>query len=247
MSVPTPALGLASTPATAGASSGPSASATATRAYLLTETGTQIPFQFNPAEITIVKRTTWQAKEAKGKNAPQQRFQSGQPATMNLSIVVDSTTSGAPVTTVTDQLLELVMVQSTGTAADQTAQAARPPLVTFVWGITSFRAVVEQLTIKYTLFARNGKPLRAKCDLSLKQFDDDEVLQQRQNPTSGTPHPHAVHHLRPGESLDRVAAQHYKDPTAWRRIAEANGIDDPTRLRGGTPLVMPELPWAGRG
>jgi len=247
MSVPTPAAGLASTPALPSGTSSSPASATATRAYLLTEKGTQIPFQFNPAEITIVKKTTWSAKESKGKNAPQQRFQSGQPATMNLSIVVDSTESGASVTTVTDQLLELVMVQPTGTSADQTAQAARPPLVTFVWGITSFRAVVETLQIKYALFARSGKRLRARCDLSLKQFDDDEVLQQRQNPTSGTPHPHAVHHLRPGESLDRVAAQHYSDPFAWRRIAEANGIDDPTRLRGGTPLVIPELPWAGRG
>lgn len=245
MSVPTPAAGLASTPSGLGGAS--SANATATRAYLLTEKGTQIPFQFNPAEITIVKRTTWSAKEAKGKNAPQQRFQAGQPATMALSIVVDSTSTGASVTTITDQLLELVTVQPTGSTADQTAAAARPPLVTFVWGITSFKAVVEQLTIKYTLFARSGKPLRARCDMSLKQFDDDEVLQQRQNPTSGTPHPHAVHHLRPGETLDRVAAQHYKDPFAWRRIAEANGIDDPTRLRGGTPLVIPELPWGGRG
>ena len=38
-----------------------------------------------------------------------------------------------------------------------------------------------------------------------------------------------------------IAYAAYGDPTRWRLIAEANGIDDPLRLRRGTPLTIPRL------
>ena len=66
-------------------------------------------------------------------------------------------------------------------------------------------------------------------------------------PTSYTPTLHSVHRLVFGETLDRVAAQHYADPTRWRLIAEANGIVDPIALRPGDLLVIPELPVRHRG
>ena len=52
----------------------------AVKAYLLTEGGDQIKCLFNPAELTISKSNSWQGGEAKGKNAPELRFQAGQPA-----------------------------------------------------------------------------------------------------------------------------------------------------------------------
>jgi hypothetical protein len=226
---------------------GPGASTSASaKAYLQTETGDRIDFQFNPAELSVVKRTSWKAEDAPGKNAPQQRFQSGQPATMSLSMLIDSTDTGTPVTRKTDLLMKLVTVDASLPTHDQKRQAGRPPLVTFHWGpINSFQAVVESLTIKFTFFTHDGTPLRARCDVTLKQYDDDAVL-PRQNPTSGTPHPHAVHQLAPGETLDRVAYRHYRDSTRWRTIAEANGIDDPGRVRPGTSLVVPQLPVVPR-
>ena len=46
---------------------------------------TQIECLFNPAELTITKSNTWQAPENKGGNAPELRFQAGQPGTLTLS------------------------------------------------------------------------------------------------------------------------------------------------------------------
>ncbi|MFN8075927.1 MAG: LysM peptidoglycan-binding domain-containing protein [Kineosporiaceae bacterium] len=224
------------------------ASSASAKAYLLTETGDRIDFQFNPAELAVVKRTSWKAEDAPGKNAPQQRFQAGQPATMNLSMLIDATDSGRPVTATTELMMKLVTVDPGLATHDEKRQSGRPPLVSFHWGpVNSFQAVVESLTIKYVFFTHDGTPLRARCDVTLKQYDDDEVLQKRQNPTSGTPYPHAVHHLAPGETLDRVAHRHYRDSTQWRLIADANGIDDPSRLRPGTALVVPQPPVVGRG
>jgi len=81
-------------------------------------------------------------------------------------------------------------------------------------------------------------PLRAKAQLQLKQYQPEDSY-GRQNPTSGTPRPHRVHRVQPGETLDRIAAKHYGDSTRWRALAEANGIADPLALRPGSLLAIP--------
>ena len=89
-------------------------------------------------------------------------------------------------------------------------------------------------------------PLRAKADLTLKQFEDEQD-RPLQNPTSHTDAVHAVHRLVQGETLDRVAAVHYGDPSRWRLIAEANQVLDPLALVPGTVLALPEVPVRRRG
>lgn len=213
-----------------------------TKAQLRTEGGAVINCLFNPAELTIAKSNSWQAGEAKGGNAPELRFQGGGSGTLTLSLMLDTTRDGTDVTVHTDQLLNLLKVDPALAGSDAQRNSARPPWVEFHWGtLHSFKAVVERLSIRFTYFATTGMPMRAKADLTLKQWKD-EGLQPLQNPTSGTPTLHAVHRLLPGETLDRVAARHYRDPSRWRVIAAANGIVDPLALTPGLPLVVPELP-----
>jgi nucleoid-associated protein YgaU len=105
--------------------------------------------------------------------------------------------------------------------------------------------VVEALGLKFTYFSSDGTPLRAQASLTLRQFSDEPWPPQ--NPTSGTPHPHSVHYVLPGETLDRIAATRYGDATRWRVLAEANRVIDPLALEPGTPLVVPELEVRTRG
>jgi hypothetical protein len=150
------------------------------------------------------------------------------------------TRDGSAVTGHTDKLLRVMKVDPALAGSDSGRNKARPPWVKFHWGSThSFRAVVEQLKIRFTYFASDGTPLRAKADLTLKQWNDEAEL-PLQNPTSSTPSLHSVHQLLPGETLDRVAAAHYGDPTRWRIIADANRIIDPLNLPKGMTLAIPE-------
>jgi nucleoid-associated protein YgaU len=211
------------------------------KAYLEIENGDKIDCMFNPAELTISKSNTWKPPgEAKGKNAPELRFQAGQSATLTLSLTFDTTRDGTAVTDHTDALLGLMKVDPKLPGGDKNRNSHRPPWVKFHWGSThSFKAVVDQLKIRFTYFASNGMPLRAKADLTLKQWKDEAEL-PLQNPTSSTPTLHSVHQLLPGETLDRVASTHYGDPTRWRIIAEANNILDPLDLPKGATLAIPE-------
>jgi nucleoid-associated protein YgaU len=217
------------------------------KAFLRTEQGAQIDCLFNPAELTITKANTWQAPENKGANAPELRFQAGQSGTLALSLTLDTTARGEDVTVHTNKLLDLLKVDPALAGSDRQRNKARPPWVEFHWGkLHSFKAVVERLQVKFTYFASDGTPLRAKADLTLKQYMD-EAERPLQNPTSHTPSLHTVHRLAHGETLDRVAAKHYADPSRWRLIAEANAVTDPLDLETGMLLVIPELPVRRRG
>jgi hypothetical protein len=217
------------------------------RAYLISERGARVNCLFNPAELTISKTNSWNAGQAKGKNAPELRFQGGQSATLTLALTFDTTNDGSDVSRHTGKLLDMMTVDQSLPGGDKASNSGRPPWVEFHWGrLHSFKAILERVQVRYTYFASDGTPLRAKVDVSLKQWRD-QAEKPLQNPTSSTPEPHATHTLLPGETLDRVAAAHYADPTRWRLIADANGITDPLDLPTGAVLVVPELQPRHRG
>jgi len=217
------------------------------KAYLQTEQGDRIDCLFNPSELTITKSAQWSPTKGPGTNTPRLLFQQGQSGTLVMNLTLDTTDSGDPVTQYTSALLDLMRVDPDLTDSDTNNNSARPPWCEFHWGdFHSFKAVVESLQIRFTYFAGDGTPLRAQAAVTLKQYEDEEAW-GAQNPTSGTPHPHAVHSVVPGETLDRIAAQHYGDPNRWRVLAGANGILDPLELRPGTALVVPDLRGVPRG
>jgi nucleoid-associated protein YgaU len=76
--------------------------------------------------------------------------------------------------------------------------------------------------------------------MELRQFEPSQAFGP-QNPTSGTPRPHRVHRVLPGETLDRISARYYGDSNRWRLLARANGIEDPLAIRPGSLLSVPRM------
>jgi hypothetical protein len=158
---------------------------------------------------------------------------------MRLTLHFDTTDTGQSVGQHTGKVLKLMDVDSTLPGTDAQSNNARPPYVVFHWGsLHSFKAVVSDLMLRFTYFSSTGVPLRAEVDLSLRQFAESDAFGP-QNPTSGTPNPHRVHRVQPGETLDRISAKYYGDSTRWRQIAQANAVFDPLALRPGALLSIP--------
>ena len=47
--------------------------------------------------------------------------------------------------------------------------------------------------------------------------------------------------VKRGDTVSSIAAEIYRDPGLWRRIAEANNLDDPRQLHIGLRLAIPKL------
>ncbi len=233
-------------PGAAGAQQG-SAAAAPVKAFIEPERGETIECLFNPAEFTIAKSNQWSEVKAPGRNTPKLTFAQGQAGTITMELTLDTTATGEPVTKYTSALLALMKIDAELPDSNNKTNSARPPYCVFHWGsFHSFKAIIQSLNIRFTYFAGDGTPLRAKAQVSFKQFEDEEAYGP-QNPTSGTPETHTVHCVSAGETLDRIAAVRYGDPGRWRLLAEANDVVDPLELEPGTPLVVPDLQAVSRG
>ena len=205
-----------------------------------TDTNETVEFQFNPTEYSFQKQVGWKEADTGGANVPKSTFTGGKPITLTLKLFFDTQDTGEDVRKkYTDKLWKLALV--TPGKKDPKTRKGRPPVVEFQWGkIWTFKAVVTQISSSFTMFGISGVPVRATCDIQLKQVEDPSSY-PFQNPTSGGVAGHRTHVVEQGERLDLIAANEYGDAQQWRHIAHANGLNDPLRLRPGTILSLPPL------
>jgi hypothetical protein len=114
-----------------------------------------------------------------------------------------------------------------------------PPIIKLVWSQDVFTGVMESLTITYTLFDPKGVPLRAKCQVGIKEFST-VMRKMLDNPTS-SPDFDKSWTVRRGDTLSSIAGALFQEPANWRDIARANDIDDPRTLERGRELAIPRL------
>ena len=211
------------------------------KAFLKIEDGTQVPCLYNPESLSVGRSNNWLSNPMPGKGVSTLRYAGASSGWMRLDLTFDTTAAGTAVTAHTGKILALMDPDPKIPGSDAASMNARPPTVTFHWGdMHSFAAVVSDLILTFTYFSSSGMPLRAHMQLELRQYQEARAYGP-QNPTSGTPKPHRVHRVQPGETLDRISATYYGDSTRWRLLASANTLEDPLALRPGTIISIPRL------
>ena len=202
-------------------------------AQLQIEGGDTIKCAFNPESYTISKTNIWTYKPNQSKDWPTPEFGGGMPMTYRLTLLLDTSLQG-PDQSVKDQANALMKAMHGGGSA--------PKFVIFSWGANKLpKAAPLSISIQYALFHPNGDPMRAFVDLELAQAEDSSPPGQAQNPTTRGTQGLRSHVIQDGDSLHSIAYDAYGDATRWRVIAEANGIDNPLRLRRGSSLAIPRL------
>ncbi len=235
-------------PGTAGNAGGAGAPPQLTHAYLQLHEppkngGTSSPgpqlgridFQFNPKELTLAKNANWKRdaqRNAQKSGVPE--FTGADPCKLSLEMFFDATDKmDASVVRRVEELFACCVP----TESTRQAKKGSPPWVVFHWGsMVGFPSFISSVSAKYTLFTPGGTPVRALCTVTLEEISGE---QPGQNPTSGALASRDIHVVVAGDTLHSVAHRAYGRPDLWREIAEANGIDDPMRLRPGTELLVP--------
>jgi hypothetical protein len=203
------------------------------RAKLQIDGGGEVRCAFNPETYTVSKTNIWTYRPTQGKDMPAPEFGGGMPMTYSLSLLLD-TSLGGPQDSVKEQANALMQAMHGGGSA--------PKFITFSWGSVALaKAAPRSISIQYALFHPNGEPMRAFVELELAQAEELTPAGKAQNPTTRGVAGLSAHVVRDGDSLASIAYKAYGDPTRWRVLAEANGIDDPLRLLRGMALVTPRL------
>ena len=125
--------------------------------------GEVVEAQFNPKEISVDRAVAWQEQPHGGPAALQ--FERVDPARMSFELLFDGVEAAASVQPYLDQLARLTRVDD---------DLHRPPKVKVVWGrgasaLPTFAGVIESVSVRYTMFAESGVPLRATAAVQLRE------------------------------------------------------------------------------
>lgn len=195
-----------------------------------------IKVQFNPPEYTIAKAAQIAEIAIPGIDAPILQFVRGQTRTLALDLFFDTTRQSAPgqvvdVRSMTESVAQLGRIQP---------KTHAPPRITFIWGLgLSFRAIVDNVQQKFTLFSPEGIPVRATLTVGFKEYKTLEEQLKELNLQSADHSKLRV--VRSRDTLARIAFEEYGDATMWRLIADSNKaqLTDLRRLQPGMKLSIP--------
>lgn len=204
------------------------------------DTNEKIQCLFNPNEYTIAKSNAWEAKPVIGKNVPKMDFTGGGARTLTVELFFDVyEKSGQDVRTYVNKLWDLTMIDER--QKNPVTERSRPPFCLLQWGGNwHFKAVITNLSVRYTLFRQDGTPVRAIANLTLQEAEDDTDLPGT-NPTSHAEPGYRKRVVQPHDTLALIAYQEYGDSSRWRPIADANKLTDPTSIETGQVLSIPPL------
>jgi hypothetical protein len=187
---------------------------------------------FNPAEYSLEKGNQFASTPLPGLSNPIVSFVNGDADTLSMELFFDTYTNmgGSDVRKETVKIARLL---------DIDPELHAPPPVHFVWGDLRFRAVIERLTQRFTMFREDGVPVRATVNVTFKEYKTiDDQLNEKPNQSSDWT---KLRVIAERDRLCLIAAIEYGDSSVWREIAEANDIDNPRVLRVGDEIALPPL------
>ncbi len=132
-----------------------------------------------------------------------------------------------------------------GVVYNMDSKTHRPNFLRLIWGNFSFNTeegfdcVLSDLQINYTLFAPDGKPLRAKLSATFLSYIELERRLKKEGKKSPD-----VTHMRKvvgGDTLPLITYRIYDDPTYYLQVAKANGLVNFRNLSPNTDLRFPPL------
>jgi hypothetical protein len=187
---------------------------------------------FNPTEYSLEISNNFQASAPPGLNNPILQFVNGNSDSLSMELFFDTWTDGdrADVSQLTDLIAGLVRID---------ADTHAPPRVEFRWGLLVFKAVIEKLSQRFTMFLPDGTPVRATLNVSFKQFKPlaEQLIDPRRKSADKTKR----RVVAADDSIWLLANREYGNPREWRLIARQNRIADPRAIRPGAVLVIPPL------
>ena len=160
---------------------------------------------------------------------------------MRLSCFFDTTRVGSSESESLDVRLQTDVFAQLGRIQPHTHA---PPRIRFVWGLgLSFRAIVDNVQQKFTLFNPAGIPVRATLTMSFKEYKTLEEQLKELNLQSSDHTKRRV--IKRGDTLARIAFEEYGDVSQWKFIADHEDnlgrLTDLRRLTPGMELAIPAI------
>jgi hypothetical protein len=191
-----------------------------------TNTGQRIPVMYNPEQFTLDQGNDFAEVGIPGLSAPPVQYVRGKGRTLTMELFFDSYEKGVDVRQFTGAIVALL---------DKDPSTLAPPILLFTMGQFSFRCVLMEAGQRFSMFSRDGTPVRSVLNTRFHEYVEAQVAIE----SGFFIGPPTIINAIEGASVSDVAAKVLGDPSRWREVADANQIQDPFHLAVGKTLVVP--------
>jgi hypothetical protein len=124
---------------------------------------------YNPKEVSVDKSVPWSKHKDSKTDQPHLEFTGAEPMSMSFEMLFDGAElgTGGSVQGSIDNLLTMAKILT---------DKKRPHQVRVIWGagtetkvLPQFTGVIESVSTKYQMFLDDGTPVRATCNIKLKE------------------------------------------------------------------------------
>jgi LysM repeat protein len=196
------------------------------------KTQTSFKVMFNPEEYNLNKDNNYASQAIPGLQSPLLQFVNGNLRTLDMELFFDTFETKQDVRNETQQVVSLLDIDS---------DLHTPPVLRVTWGSLEFRCVLAKASQKFIKFFLDGKPARAKLNVTFNEYLEAGTQVAAAN--LQTADFSKVYVVKEGDTLSGVAARFYEDSSKWRPIALLNGILDPLTISAGQEIHIPPLPF----
>lgn len=164
------------------------------------------------------------------------KYKKTTPAGLDFELIFDGT--GVLSTSRTDVLSDITNFKNVVYYYNGTIH--KPNYLRLIWGKgLSFQCQLTSLSFTYTLFKSDGSPLRAKANVSFKEYQTPAQITAKSNNQS----PDMTHEVmvRAGDNLPAMTYAVYGDNNHYLKVAAYNKLDNFRHLVPGTKILFPPL------
>lgn len=196
----------------------------------------------NPETFSQTYKVNVDSQSGHGNQATEARYKSTAPEELRLEFVLDGTKtmenygsedSDFRTKPVHDQLTALKHC-----VYDMDGTIHRPRFLIVHWGSElSFKCVLSNLELNYTLFEPDGSPLRIKVNATFLAHKSREEIQAEAKKTS----PDLTHYVqaKQGDRLDLLTNKIYNDSKYFMQAGKVNGLITIRQVKPGAELYFP--------
>lgn len=115
----------------------------------------------------------------------------------------------------------------------------RPYYMMIIWGTFMMTAVLDSANVTYTMFAPDGRPLRAKMTVAVTESVDFSLKKKQLKFNSSDVSKSIT--VVAGDTLSLLCFKEYGDASLYSKIAEVNKLKNYRKLIPGMQLLFPPL------
>lgn len=207
---------------------------------ILNQKGLPFEAMFNPTSYSRSYAIVWGKKQGVNASGAQLDYARTPPSELKFNLILDGTgvdTIGlfsffSP--SVLDRVTKFLDI-----TYEYNGTMHEPNYLLVEWGSLTERCRLSKVDIKYTLFDRDGTPLRAELDITL--ITDAEATRRSKIENKSSPDLTHARVVRRGDTLPLLTKQIYGTADCYLDVARFNNLDDFRSLKPGQQLLFPPL------